>query len=129
MKSESEIQQLIQLEAPKNGDILLRNNSGALKDAEGRVVRYGLGNTSVTVSKQIKSSDLIGITKIIITPDMVGKTVGVFTAIEVKRQDWKFKPDNERDRAQNNFIQWIKSCGGIAGFVNSVESYLELVRK
>ena len=58
MKSEADIQQLIQLESPKYNCVLLRNNSGGFKDATGRLVRYGLGQTSNAVN--YKSSDLIG---------------------------------------------------------------------
>jgi len=126
MKSEDETQQLIQLDAPKYGCILLRNNSGALKDETGRVVRYGLGNTSKTVNKDFKSSDLIGITPIVVTQEMVGMTLGVFTAVEVKGESWKYKGDT-RESGQNNFIQWVKSKGGIAGFSNSVDSFRRLI--
>ena len=87
MKSESDIQQLIQLEAPKYNCVLLRNNNGCFTDATGRLVRYGLGMTSP--NQNYKSSDLIGWTEIIITPEMIGKRVAVFTAIEVKKEAWR----------------------------------------
>ena len=75
MKSESEIQQLIQIEGPRVDCILMRNNSGALPDKNGRTVRYGLGNISREHSDRIKSSDLIGITRVVVTPEMVGRVV------------------------------------------------------
>ena len=88
----------------------MRNNSGALPDRTGRVVRYGLGNVSKTYTDKVKSSDLIGITKVVITPSMVGKTLGVFTAVEVKKEDWdEGKKFDTREIAQNNFINWVKS--------------------
>lgn len=129
MKSESEIQQLIQIEGPEHRCLLLRNNSGALKDVTGRVVRYGLGNTSAKHNQLFKSSDLIGITTVTITPDMVGKEVGIFTAIEVKGQGWKRAPNDKREKAQENFIQWVQDRGGIAGFASSVEGFVEIVRR
>ena len=43
MKSESEVQQEIQLTAPKLKVTLLRNNNVAFKDENGRMVRAGLG--------------------------------------------------------------------------------------
>lgn len=125
--SESEIQQLIQIEGPHHKCILMRNNSGALKDATGRVVRYGLGNISTQQNMRIKSSDLIGFTEVKITPDMVGKTIAVFTAVEVKDPKWKLSPNDKRAQSQLAFIDWIKSHGGIAGFCNSVESFKELL--
>lgn len=128
MRSESEIQQLIQMEVARYGCILLRNNSGALKDNRGRLVRYGLGNVSSENNKRIKSSDLIGITPTVITPEMVGQLVGIFTATEVKAEGWKYK-GTPREVAQKNFIEWIKAKGGIAGFCNSVDSAVELLRR
>ena len=61
LMSESEAQQRIQIELVKYDCQLLRNNSGAFKDETGRVVFFGLGNTSKQRNDLIKSSDLIGI--------------------------------------------------------------------
>lgn len=128
MMLEDEVQQLVQIEAAKHKVILMRNNSGALKDASGRPVRYGLGNISKEQNDKMKSSDLIGITEVVVTQDMVGKTLGVFTAIEVKREGWQYKGD-EREVAQKNFIDWVKSRGGIAAFVCSVDTFISLMKK
>lgn len=125
---ESTVQQLIQLEGPKHGCLLLRNNSGMLYNKEGTPVRYGLGNESKARSETFKSSDLIGITAVMITPEMVGKVVAVFTAIEVKHPDWK--PMNTiREKGQRNFIDWVLSKGGLAGFANSVDKFKEIIAK
>lgn len=129
MKSEDEIQQLIQIEAAKNNSRILRNNSGALKDATGRTVRFGLGNVSKKINETFKSSDLIGFTKVTITPDMVGKTIAIFTAVEVKKEVWTFNPDDKREVAQNNFIEWVKTAGGYAGFANSIDSLKKIIGK
>lgn len=106
----------------------MRNNSGAFTDATGRHVRYGLDNTSKKRNEQTKSSDLIGITTIVITPNMVGKIVGIFTAVECKKAEWNGVKD-QREVAQQNFINWVVSHGGIAGFANSVDSFLKLLGK
>jgi len=130
MMSESEIQQYVQAEAKYFNCTLMRNNVGALKDDTGRTVRYGLGNISKEHNDRIKSSDLIGITTILITPDMVGQMVGVFTALEVKKQDWnENKKLDAREIAQKNFIDWVISCGGIASFINSVDKLNTIFRK
>lgn len=121
MKLESEVQQLILLESPKLNMALFRNNSGCFTDVMGRVVRFGLGNISAKSNANFKSSDLIGITPITITKDMVGKTIGVFTAVEAKKEEWKFSEADERGIAQLKFINFIKSRGGYAGFVNDAE--------
>ena len=125
-KSESDIQQLIQLEAPKLNCTLLRNNNGCFTDATGRLVRYGLGMTSP--NQNYKSSDLIGWTEIIITPEMIGKRVAVFTAIEVKKEAWR-STKNKREAMQENFINWVKMRGGIAAFINNVDDFIRLLRQ
>jgi hypothetical protein len=91
---------------------LWRNNTGALKDAQGRLVRYGLCQGS---------SDLIGLRTITITPDMVGQTVAVFTAIEVK----------DRGRAtpeQQAFIAMVQQAGGLAGIARSIDDARSILR-
>lgn len=89
---ESNIQQLIRLEASKLGCTLWRNNSGMLPDARGIPVRYGLCNGS---------SDLIGIYQ------------GRFVAIEVKQ------PKKKPTEAQINFIYFVRNKGGIADCIDS----------
>ena len=129
LKPESEVSQEIQIEGPHHNCILMRNNSGALLDAEGRSVRFGLGNISKKHNDNIKSSDLIGFTKIVITQEMVGQTVAVFTACEVKKEDWNIeKKFDARERAQQNFIDWILANGGFAGFINDASKLKELLR-
>jgi hypothetical protein len=107
--TEQDIMRSIML-AP-HGCRLWRNNTGAIKDETGRLVRFGLCTGS---------SDLIGIRPITITADMVGTRVGVFTAIEVKTP--KGKPTVE----QINFIQHVKGLGGIAGVARSVGDALTI---
>jgi hypothetical protein len=103
------------LEAAKYGIVLMRNNSGALKDVTGRLVRYGLGNVS---SKQnLKSSDLIGI----IPPH------GRIIAVEVKRSDWKPSLTDKREQGQRNFLEFVKSKGGVAGFCKSIDDFKNLL--
>lgn len=114
----------VELTASKLGCRLLRNNSGAFTDEDGRVIRFGLGNISKKVNDQLKSSDLIGITEVVITPEMVGKKVGVFTAIEVKPESFTIKEDyreKSREWAQNNFIKWAIGMGAFGGFARNGE--------
>jgi len=126
VKDESTVQQEIQIQAMNSGCHLMRNNSGACMDDTGRLVRYGLGNVSKQHNERIASSDLIGFTKITITPDMVGKTLAVFTAVEVKKEEWNPKTYSKRETAQFNFINWIRNNGGFAGFANSVDKFKEI---
>jgi len=124
---ESTVQQEIQIQGPHHRCLLLRNNSGACTDKDGRLVRFGLGNISKRHQNISASSDLIGITMVTITSDMVGRQVGIFTAIEVKRPDWKRSRTNKREIAQLNFINWVKSCGGFGGFANSVDTFKKIL--
>ncbi len=105
------------LEASKLGYVLSRNNVGvAMRD--GVPVRYGLFNETKQMNQNWKSSDLIGLRPIIITPTMVGCTIGQFVALEIKRSSWKFSPSNKREVAQLKFINFVQSIGGYAKFVN-----------
>lgn len=116
--SEAAIQQQIRLRASQQGARLWRNNVGVMFNDVGVPVRFGLCNESAAMNKQMKSSDLIGITPIVITSQYVGQTLGVFTAYEVKRGDWSYK-GNKREIAQLNFIQLVSTMGGIARFINN----------
>lgn len=130
MKDESTVQQEIQIQAMHHKCILLRNNSGSLVDKDGRPVRFGLGNVSKAHNDRFKSSDLIGITKVVITQEMVGKTVGVFTAIECKEESWKSnKKLDKREQAQHAFLLWVILNGGIASFANSVDRLKDIFRQ
>lgn len=119
-KSETPVSQAIQLAAPKHGMRLWRNNNGAAYSPDGRLVRYGLCNESKKISKQLKSSDLIGITQYVIKPEDVGKTFGIFTSVEVKREGWKYT-GTAREVAQLAWINLIKLFGGFAFFATKPE--------
>lgn len=102
---ENVVQNQIRLSLGRGFVRLFRNNTGALKDQRGRLVKFGLCPGS---------SDLIGWKTVEITPDMVGKRLAVFTAIEVKD---KGKPTTD----QLSFIECVRKAGGIAGVARSVE--------
>lgn len=110
--SEAPIMRRIQLELAKYGLRLFRNNVGMLTDAAGNKVRYGLCNGS---------SDLIGLTPVVITPEMVGRRVAIFTAIEVKDK-------TKLTAEQQNFINFVLSAGGIAFKANSEAEAVKLYK-
>ena len=99
------VQNAIRLEHGSGPARLWRNNTGALKDATGRLVRYGLCPGS---------SDLIGLRQVTITPDMVGQTIAQFVAIEVKDR-------GRLTEQQQAFITIVQQAGGLAGVARSVE--------
>ena len=123
---ETSISQRIQLEAALYGNAtLLRNNNGATYDKEGRLIRYGLGH--VKPGQELRSSDLIGWTPVVITPAMVGKTVAIFTAVEVKAEGWK-APTDDRERAQQKFVDLVRNSGGLSIIATSVKQVLDLLK-
>lgn len=113
--NEAAIQQQIRLALSRAGSVMHRNNVGAYRDDQGRVIRYGVGNPG--------GSDLIGWTPVIITHDMVGGMLGVFTAIEVKA------PKGRPTEAQLNFIRQVQLAGGIAGIARSTQDALALLTR
>ena len=114
--SEATVQQQVRLAASKLGMRLWRNNNGATFDQDGRMIRYGLANDSASLNKRIKSHDLIGITPHVVTQADVGRTLGIFTSLEVKRGDWKYR-GTEREVAQRAWMEIILSLGGISKFI------------
>lgn len=126
--SESEVSQILIMKARELFNAtLMRNNSGAFHDGT-RSVRYGLNNLSVEQNKRTKSSDYIGPTVITVTPDMVGKQIAVFSAVEMKKPDWVRNPKDPRENAQEVFINWIKSIGGFAGFAKDIDSLTKIFK-
>lgn len=124
---ESAAQNHIRLEAARKGCDMFRNNSGVLKDERGIPVRFGLANESKQQNDRIKSSDLIGITPTYITPDMVGRIIGVFTAVECKETGWVYNPNDKREVAQKAFIDLVLRNGGNAGFATSPEEFRRII--
>jgi hypothetical protein len=111
--TEAEIQSKILVEVGALPHVrLFRNNVGVAVFAGGQRIRYGLCHGS---------SDLIGMTQIVVTPDMVGAIIAVFTAAEVKRLGVKPEP------LQANFLQFVRDFGGRADVVRSVEDAVRLV--
>lgn len=92
------------------GVVIFRNNVGVAEYADGSRVRYGL---------HPGSSDLIGWRSVTVTPDMVGKRLAVFLAVEVKR------PGKNPTREQQNFIDAVNRSGGTASVARSVEDVVQ----
>lgn len=105
----------VRLEASKKGDRLWRNNVGAGKLQNGRFIRWGICNESHKQNKEIKSSDLIGIRRVVITQEMVGAVFGQFLAREIKRPGWRYRA-TEEEVAQLRFLTLVLSMGGDAAF-------------
>jgi len=87
---------------------LFRNNSGIAYNVNGAPVKFGIPEKG--------GADLLGWRSIEITPDMVGQTVAVFCAYELKTVKDTLKKD------QKNFLNCVSQAGGEAVVVREVES-------
>ena len=128
-QSEAEVQAETKLEySQKINGVLWRNNVGAFKSPNGAWVRYGLANDSKQMNAVLKSSDLIGWTPVVITPEMVGHTIAVFTSIEVKEEGYKPSGKKQIDHiaAQQKWCDGVTKAGGIAGIVDSSDKAVGL---
>lgn len=128
-KLEAGVTPHIRLKAAQIGIDLWRNNSGVAFNETGQPVRFGLCNDSAELNERIKASDWVGITPVMVTPQMVGTVVGIFTAIETKKEGWKFSTSDKRAVAQAAFHDIVRKAGGFAGFATSVAEFLHIVRR
>ena len=119
LTSEAQVQNQRRLMASKRGGRLWRNNKGVLPDARGVPVRFGLMNDSPALGKKLRSPDLVGIHRVLITPEMVGTVIGQWDSEEVKKPGWVYK-GTEHERAQLACGELILSLGGRWRFVTDV---------
>lgn len=120
--------------------ILWRVNSGKAWVGSGRPVRNRDGSVTLPGARPISlgfsmpdgtpvagASDLCGMTSMVVTQEMVGHRVAIFTAIEAKREKGGRTSKDQRD-----FGVLVRDAGGIAGVANTpavaqdiLKSYLE----
>lgn len=86
-----------------NGDVLIKH---------ARRVSFGLFPGS---------ADCVGWRSVVVTPDMVGKLVAIFTSLEIKSATGR--PTKE----QNNWAQQVTAAGGLAGIARSVADALRII--
>ena len=113
--SETAIQNRIRLAISRHGGaIALRNNTGLFKTFDGRTVQAGMGTGT---------SDLIGLVAHVVTPEDVGRTVGIFLAIEVKTEIGRLRTEQEA------FLSQVSRMGGVGGIARSDEDAISLISK
>ena len=120
----------VRLEANKQGCRLYKNNTGVAFDKYNRPVFFGLGNEGKKNKDSDRTPDWVGWHNVVITPDMVGKTLPVFLAIDAKKLGFKHKEvysKNTREYGQNKFFQKVINFNGIAGFAATAEHVREII--
>jgi len=97
------------------GEIVRRDEAkGLIVLRNPRPVSFGLVNGA---------SDCIGWTTVEVIPDMVGRRLAVFTAVEVKTPEGRTTP------AQARFIANLSAAGGIATIARSVDDATDAVAR
>lgn len=136
MASESTVQKKVWAALALAGTVVFRTNSGkawlsgagpAKRLDDGTVIvpagrPVGLGLVMINGDTVPGLSDLTGYTKVTITPEMVGRTLPIFTVIETKESGGGRRKEN-----QISFISQVTKDGGIGGFAASTGEALEIV--
>lgn len=130
MKASTALQNKIMLALSAAGKVVFRNitaqgwagKSFELKRGEKYVAKGGervvLDPYPIKAGLHKGSGDLIGGHPVVITPDMIGKTILVFASWEVKSGTGRPTPE------QKQFATVIRANGGIAEIVRSEEEAL-----
>lgn len=95
-QAENDVTNRVRIAFGKIGAPLWRNQVGF--DHE-KKTKYGLKKGS---------ADWIGILPVVITPDMVGKRIGLFLSVEMKTDKGSLEPD------QAAWINTVRAAGGVA---------------
>ena len=126
----------------KLGALLFRNNKGVLYPdpcthpsnkkrgrckcplyKRGRPVRFGLCNESPAVGKEFRSADLIGVLPYTVEPEDVGKQIGVFFSVEVKKAGARVPKEHREGQAR--WAKLLNSEGADARIITVTEGPLE----
>ena len=112
---ETVLQQNIRLALGQHSNLrLFRNETGKLPDPRtGKWVQFGLAKGS---------SDLIGFKTVKITPEMIGQDIAQFVSLEIKTERGKLTD------IQHNWLQKVKSSGGIVGVARTVKDALQILK-
>lgn len=135
MSSEGAVQRMIWLATSAVSRLFRVNTGRGWVSGIGKVERRSDGSVIVYAARPVSlgfgmvngkplngMTDLCGWTTVEITPEMVGRSVAVFTAIEAK------KTKGGRTSAdQANVIGQVQAAGGIAGVANSPEAALHII--
>ena len=124
MNPETKIQRRQMLVLSDDGRLVFRNETA--RAWVGKVVHKAGNQVTLTNAQMLPfglavgSSDIIGITPVVITAEMLGRTLGVFTAWETKTKTGK--PTDE----QVVFMDNVKRFGGFAGVARTEQEALDI---
>lgn len=124
---EADLHRLILRECGAGDVRLFRNNVGT--GWQGRVVRRDDGLLILADPRPLHaglcvgSGDLIGMRRIIITPDMIGRAIAQFVSLEAKTGSGRTTD------AQRNWAAFVTEFGGLAGIARSVEEARAILGK
>ena len=133
----SELQRMkeIQLEAGKLGVRLFRNNVGvgwvgkSFRPVQTQMIKVSPQDIVIYWARPLHSglckgsSDTIGYLPVLITQEMVGKTVAVFVAVETKSKRGKSTIEQE------SFVKSVSDCGGIGIIAKTVQQVISVIRE
>lgn len=127
MTSEADLQSAIRLAIARECKHMrmFRNNVGeawagkVLKTNEDRTILLR-DPYRVVYGLALGSSDLIGWTSMLVTPEMVGHRVAIFTSGEVKL------PGKPLPEHQQKWLRAVKEAGGIGRTLRSIEDGVKL---
>jgi hypothetical protein len=129
---ETNIQNEIMIALSKAGATIFRNNVGvgwagkAEKQTQVRMVQVHAGDVVVRNARPLRaglckgSADLIGWMPVMITQEMVGETVAVFLAPEIKTKT------GASSDAQVRFINAVNNSGGRAGVARNSSDAVQI---
>ena len=129
--SEANLMRQIQMAASKIGARLFRNNivtawQGQVYRPTARV-QVSVGPQDVVIRNArainaglgVGTSDLIGWAPLVISADMIGKRVAIFSSVEIKTKTGRVTPE------QKNFLSVVDGEGGLAILARSIEDAVE----
>ena len=124
--SETDLIRRMLLESYDAGCVLFRNNTGM--GWAGKLARHnGAGDVTLRNARPLHaglctgSSDTIGWANVIVTPEMVGKSMAVFMAVECKAKKGATSADQIR------FLHNVNRAGGIGIVLRDGESIVERI--
>jgi len=123
---ENPIQKRILLRCGHGATRLFRQNVGKTWIGRSRkIIKAGMyylnpGDVIIRQARRFHAgfegqSDLGGWHTVTVTPEMVGRKIAVYTALEVKTKTGRVK------KTQQRFIDMVRKAGGLAGVVRSPE--------